>query len=50
MQTNNQVFAKVIDDMAKSALKGLVTDSSWEWCFRENSTYLDCPTAEYPIT
>jgi hypothetical protein len=19
----------------------------WEWCFRENSTYLDCPVSEY---
>jgi predicted membrane-bound dolichyl-phosphate-mannose-protein mannosyltransferase len=33
--------------MAKKILPTLSTKSQWQWCIRENSTYLDCPTSEY---
>jgi hypothetical protein len=48
MQANNQLFARVINELTKSLLPSLTTKESWQWCVRENSTYLDCPTAEYP--
>lgn len=47
MQANNQVLAQVIDEIAKALLPQLTTKEAWQWCVRENSTYLDCPTAEY---
>jgi len=48
MQANNQIFAKVADDFVKQVLPTLTTTNNWQWCQRENSTYLDCPTSEYP--
>lgn len=47
MQSNNKMFTQVLDEMAKKILPTLTTTSQWQWCIRENSTYLDCPTSEY---
>ena len=33
--------------MAKKILPTLTTNTQWQWCIRENATYLDCPTSEY---
>lgn len=35
-------------DFAENLLPTLSTTGPWEWCFRENATYLDCPVAEHP--
>jgi hypothetical protein len=48
MQSNNQVFIQVLDEMSKKVLPSLSTKGQWQWCIKENSTYLDCPTSEYP--
>jgi len=47
MQSNNKLFTEVLDEMAKKILPTLTTKTQWQWCIRENSTYLDCPTSEY---
>lgn len=47
MQSNNKLFTQVLDEMAKKILPTLATKGQWQWCIRENATYLDCPTSEY---
>lgn len=46
MESNNKVYSKFIGE-AVQELSGIETNADWEWCFRENSTYLDCPIANY---
>lgn len=50
MSVNNKQYNKLIGDKvaALSGLEGNAT--SWEQCFRTNSTYLDCPTKEFEET
>jgi hypothetical protein len=51
MKANNEVFGEALDDLVRALLPGLQPGAAgWEWCVRENSTYLDCPTAEYSAT
>ena len=47
MHQNNQVFASAMGESLLRTVSGLRTNRLWEWCYRENSTYLDCPIAEY---
>lgn len=48
MQANNNVFAEAVEDLVSAMVPGLQPGAmGWEWCFRENSTYLDCPVSEY---
>ena len=28
-------------------LPGFTSSSNWEWCYTENSTYLDCPIDDH---
>jgi len=44
MQSNNKLFTEVLDEMAKKILPTLTTKTQWQWCIRENSTYLDRPS------
>jgi hypothetical protein len=44
MSTNNAVYQQLIEDAAFK-IAGINTTTPWEWCFKENSTYLDCPIA-----
>lgn len=46
IQINNKEYADIINDMAKD--RGIIKNKEWEWCFKTNSTYLDCPVANYP--
>lgn len=47
MQSNNKVFSKALDKFVSLNNPWLSTLENWQWCIRENSTYLDCPIAEY---
>jgi hypothetical protein len=29
-------------------MPNIKTTGPWQWCVKENSTYLDCPVAEHP--
>ena len=42
IQVNNPVFAEAIAEAAQR-LAGIQSNQPWEWCLKENSTYLDCP-------
>jgi 3-deoxy-D-arabino-heptulosonate 7-phosphate (DAHP) synthase len=42
LESNNKVFAQVIAEAVKD-ISGITSQKSWEWCFRENSTFLECP-------
>ncbi len=46
MEKNNGVYQTLIEEAA-SNIAGINSNSTWEWCFRENGTYLDCPIAEH---
>ena len=49
LEANNQVFAQVISEQVQ-ALTGLQPNGQFEWCFRENTTYLDCPISQHNST
>ena len=36
----------MIEDAARKAAN-IESEGKWEWCLKENSTYLDCPIAKY---
>jgi hypothetical protein len=43
MEASNKVYAFEIKEAA-SKIPGIDNgNETWEWCYRENSTYLDCP-------
>ncbi len=39
MEANNALFSTVILEV----FPPFAVSGPWQWCFRENSTYLDCP-------
>jgi len=45
-EKSNVEYASIVEEAANGAL-GLDADSQWKWCFKDNSTYLDCPIADY---
>lgn len=42
LEYNNVIFSKIISEAAES-LAGIQADKPWQWCFKENSTFIDCP-------
>ncbi|CDW90125.1 glycosyl hydrolases family 38 protein [Stylonychia lemnae] len=46
IESNNQLFSKIIGEAAQ-ALAGVNANQDWEWCFRENNTYLECPISKH---
>lgn len=46
MESNNLVYQSLIEEAA-SNIAGINSNATWEWCFRENGTFLDCPIANY---
>jgi alpha-mannosidase len=47
LEANNQVYASVIADAALKIANLNTTGDDWLWCFKTNSTYLDCPISNY---
>eukprot|EP00347_Sterkiella_histriomuscorum_P000869 403374211 len=45
-QINNPIFGEAIDSQVKR-ISGIVTKEKWQMCFKENTTYMDCPIAQY---
>jgi len=46
MEQNNVEYNKLVADKIAAATN-LKADAPWQQCFRTNSTYLDCPVANY---
>jgi len=46
MEQNNVEYNKLVADKIAAA-SNLKADAPWQQCFRTNSTYLDCPVANY---
>lgn len=46
MKVTNKEYGKLIQENIQQQT-GMTTSSEWEQCFRTNSTYLDCPIANY---
>jgi hypothetical protein len=44
MEASNVEYQALIEEAATKAAH-LSSSKRWEWCFKENSTYLDCPIA-----
>ena len=44
MQINNPILTKIIGQNAKNIDHNIkVNDEEWQMCYRENTTYIDCP-------
>lgn len=48
MYVNNVEYAKLIQENIEQQT-GMTTSSQWEQCSKTNSTYLDCPVANYAL-
>jgi hypothetical protein len=46
MKINNKEYGKLIQENIEQQT-GMTTSSDWELCAKTNSTYLDCPIANY---
>lgn len=46
MKQNNAQYGKLINEKVKK-MTGQESTKNWELCFRTNSTYMDCPIANY---
>jgi hypothetical protein len=46
MQDNNKVYTSIIEEAAAN-IPGLDLSNEWQWCYKENTTYIDCPIANY---
>ena len=42
LEFNNPTFGQIIGEIASSNI-GKTFNENWDWCFRENTTYVDCP-------
>ena len=45
MEKNNQLFSQVVAEKVQ-ALTNVSLQGPWQWCFRENRTFLDCPIGQ----
>lgn len=46
-QINSKVYSDIISEAAQN-IAGIESDGDWEWCFKSNTSYLDCPIASQP--
>jgi hypothetical protein len=44
---NSRVYSDIISEAAAN-IAGIESTGPWEWCFKSNSSYLDCPIASQP--
>jgi len=42
LEFNNPTFGQIVGEIASSSI-GKTFNTNWDWCFRENTTFVDCP-------
>ena len=45
--TNYERMADLVEDYAQSIVGLETKNKQWSWCYRFNTTYVDCPIAKY---
>jgi hypothetical protein len=46
METNNKVYNQLMAEKIQK-LTGFTSNQEWVQCLKTNSTYMDCPVAQY---
>lgn len=47
LESSSFFYSRMIEEHAKMSTVGIASELPWEWCYRENATYLDCPISNH---